>query len=68
MYLNGQNIATFGGKQPAIAGVGNVAFLGQGYQNTFFPGDVSEVIVYNRALTNAERITIEQYLSAKYHL
>lgn len=33
-----------------------------------FAGDVAEVMVYNRALSSAERATVEAYLSRKYAL
>lgn len=32
----------------------------------FFNGDVAEMIVYNKKLTNSERTTVVDYLSAKY--
>ncbi len=32
----------------------------------FFTGDVAEIIVFNKAVSTAERILIENYLSAKY--
>jgi hypothetical protein len=32
----------------------------------FFNGDVAEVLVFNRAVTDAERNTISNYLSRKY--
>jgi hypothetical protein len=68
MWFNAQSTATFTGKFRAIAGVGNSAVLGLGPDSTFFPGDVSEVIVYGRALSVSERQAVEQYLMAKYHL
>lgn len=33
-----------------------------------FDGDIAEIIIYNRALSTAERQAIEWYLSAKYNL
>jgi Concanavalin A-like lectin/glucanases superfamily len=68
MWFNGQNVATYTGALQSINGVGNIAFLGQGSNNTFYPGDVSEVIVYKRALSTSERQAVEQYLMNKYHL
>ena len=35
---------------------------------TYFDGDIAEVIVYNRNLTDNERLAIGQYLQAKYNL
>ncbi len=68
LWFNSQSVATYAGKVASIGGVTNSALLGQGLNNTFFPGDVSEVIIYNRALSASERQTLEQYLMTKYHL
>jgi hypothetical protein len=68
MLFNGQSIASYTGKSVSIAGSGVSAWLGQGSYKTFYPGDVSEVIIYSRSLTVAERQLVEQYLMTKYHL
>jgi hypothetical protein len=68
MWFNGQSVASYQGKLESINNVGNTALLGHGPDNTFYAGDVSEVIVYSRALSTSERQTIEQYLTTKYHL
>lgn len=34
----------------------------------YFGGDISEIIIFNRALTDAERQTIERHLSGKYNI
>jgi hypothetical protein len=68
MWLNGQITASYTGKVQAINGVGNAALLGQGINNTFYAGDISEVIVYGRGLSTSERQAVEKYLMSKYHL
>jgi hypothetical protein len=68
MWFNSQSVGTFPGKLAAIAGVGNSAVLGLGNTNTFYPGDVSELIVYGRSISTSERQAIEEYLMTKYHL
>ena len=68
MTLNGTLAFSEGGKYPAIQGNVNVGALGKGYGNTFFGGDIAEVLVYNRALSDAERQGIETYLMNKYSL
>jgi hypothetical protein len=68
LWINGQALASYSGKASAIAGTKNEAYLGQGSDNSFFPGEASELIIYSRALTNAERQKVEQYLMSKYHL
>ena len=37
-----------------------------GYGGGSLIGDIAEVLVYNRVLTDAERLQIGQYLTAKY--
>ena len=47
----------------------NYDTIGAGYwDNRSFKGDMAEVIVYNRALTENERIRVGLYLSQKYSL
>jgi hypothetical protein len=46
--------------------------LGQGHASYPyahpFNGDIAEIILYNTALNDAQRIIVENYLSAKYNL
>jgi len=42
--------------------------LGGGFFSTDYIGDLAEIIIYNRALKNEERQSIETYLSAKYDI
>ena len=39
-----------------------------GQNNSHFLGDIAEVMIFNRALTTAERATINDYLNSKYAL
>ena len=42
-------------------------YIGQSYWNEGrFEGDISEVLVYDRALTSAEQADVVNYLNAKY--
>jgi hypothetical protein len=68
MWFNGQSVVSHTGTLQSINGVGSIAFLGQGINNTFYAGDVSELIIYERGLSTSERQTVEQYLMNKYHL
>ena len=36
--------------------------------NQFWKGDIAEMIVYARVLTDAERATVEDYLAKKYRV
>jgi hypothetical protein len=68
MFMNGHILSTLTGKSTTIAGIGNTLMIGQGISATYYAGDVSEIIVYGRALSTAERQAVEQYLMVKYHL
>jgi hypothetical protein len=68
MWLNGQNMVSYAGKLQSLSGSGSSMTMGRGDQNTYYPGEASEVIIYNRALSASERQTVEQYLKNKYHL
>jgi hypothetical protein len=68
MWFNSQSVASYPGKLQTLMGSGSSVTLGRGDQNSYYPGEASEIIIYNRALTTAERQLVEQYLTAKYHL
>jgi len=42
--------------------------LGRGYKTTLISPGIAEVLVYDRALTAAERRNLEAYLDSKYAL
>ena len=65
LYVNGELVGSEGDKQTAIAGCRDVGNLGRGYNDsTYFAGDFLEVLVYTRALSDAELQGIHQYLRA----
>ena len=66
MYVNGVLALRQNGKLSSIAGVGSTATIGSGLYNSYFNGNVGEILIYDRALSNAERTKVEQYLIAKY--
>lgn len=68
MWFNSQPVGTYTGKFSALGGLTSDMSLGTGGANTRFKGDISEVIIYPRALTTTERQSVEQYLMTKYHL
>ena len=49
-----------------LAGTTGNAYLGQGYNNTFYVGDIGEVITYNRVLSEQESASVESYLRNKF--
>jgi hypothetical protein len=66
VYVNGVLAASQGGKLGALGGVTGAGTIGRGLNNSAFNGEVAEVLVYNRALTNSEAAQVESYLSIKY--
>lgn len=46
----------------------NGNFLGKGYTASFFPGQIAELLIYDRSLSATTCKTIEDYLIAKYAL
>ena len=78
MYVNGapatmsttgtdQNLAV---KISTTAGDnwGNIGGTRYSIYPTAYKGDIAEVLIYNRALSDTERRTVEQYLANKYNL
>ncbi|MBK9590955.1 MAG: hypothetical protein IPO32_05415 [Crocinitomicaceae bacterium] len=67
----GSLMATTGGVYTVPTGhnkvtLGNVPFTT--WQNCTLNGYIAEVVIYNSALNNLERILIENYLGAKYNM
>jgi hypothetical protein len=42
-----------------LAGTAGDAYLGRGYNNTYYNGQISEVLVYNRVLSADEAASVE---------
>jgi hypothetical protein len=69
LYVNGALALSQVGKLSSLAGCQSTGNVGRGYNNnTYFAGDVAEVVVYNRALSASERQSVEQYVNSKYAL
>jgi len=68
LYVNGLEVFNAEGKLPALSGSNGSGFLGRGINNTYFHGEISEVLVYNRTLTAAETQRVTSYLERKYGL
>lgn len=65
VYFNGQNIATFTDITTLSAAQTSLRIGFDGDDNCY-NGDIAEMIVYNRKLTDCEIQTINKYLSNKY--
>jgi hypothetical protein len=66
LYVNGAVVQTATGRRTTLSGIQNTALLGRGLSNTAFSGDIVEVIVYSRNLSDAERQQVENYLQQTY--
>ncbi len=66
LYVDGRLVMSVPGKLPAINGSVNAAYLGRGAASTFFPGDLAEVLIFSRALSDVERVALENELRRAY--
>jgi PKD repeat protein len=66
LYVNGVLVQTVTGRRATLSGIQDTLLLGRGLSNTAFNGDIVEVIVYSRSLSDAERQQVESYLQQKY--
>lgn len=67
MYVNGSQVLVNSGQWNLLGGNSSTGQLGEGApagQNFF--GQIAEVLVFNRALTDTDRVQVERYLSDKY--
>lgn len=68
-FRNGESATSFAhtlGTLTALRHRVGASITNTGAAASFYSGDISEVIVYSRALTNAEREDVEYYLSRKW--
>ncbi|RYE26279.1 MAG: hypothetical protein EOP45_04045, partial [Sphingobacteriaceae bacterium] len=65
IYFNGKLLTSFTDKTDAVQQQTNLYIGWDGDDNTY-NGDIAEMIVYNRKLTDCEILDINKYLSAKY--
>ena len=70
---NNANPSVFqAGQQPvnhaSRINIGATSDVNSIYESPFFDGYIAEVLIYNKILTTAEKIILENYLSSKYNL
>ncbi len=65
LYVDGSPARSVTGKGLTTFGVAEDGYLGRGY-NTYFSGNILEVLVYNAALSDTDRQAVEDYLHNKY--
>jgi hypothetical protein len=66
IYVNGLRVLSQAGKLHSLGGVTGAGTIGAGINNTYFNGEISEILVYNRVLSNQEAARVESYLRNKY--
>ncbi|HTF72077.1 MAG TPA: LamG-like jellyroll fold domain-containing protein [Edaphobacter sp.] len=66
IYVNGLRVLSQGGKLSSLSGVTGAGTIGLGINNKYFNGEISEILVYNRALSSQEAARVESYLRNKY--
>ncbi len=67
VFTNGILAATWTDRSNTIARCRDYGNIGRGYNDdSFFNGDIAEIIVYERALSGEEKATVETYLGDKY--
>ena len=67
MYLNGAQVATLSSKT-TLSGTLASGHIGAGFDTStsLYQGDLAEIAVYNRVLSDAERASVEHYLVNKW--
>jgi hypothetical protein len=66
LYVNGLLALSQGSKSSVLSGTTGAGYIGQGVNNTYFNGEISEVLVYNRVLSANEAGSVESYLRNKF--
>jgi ketosteroid isomerase-like protein len=66
LWINGERVQQLTGNLPALGGTTGAAVFGEGLNGTPFNGRMAEVMVWNRTLTDSERVAADEYLKAKY--
>jgi hypothetical protein len=66
LFVNGRESLRLNDRRPVIAKCEEIGQIGRGEGDTYFPGEISEILVYTRALGAGDRLAVEQYLLGKY--
>ena len=66
LYVDGLLTLTQGGKSAVLHGTTGAGYIGQGLNNTYFNGEISEILIYNRVLSANENAAVESYLRNKF--
>jgi hypothetical protein len=66
LWVNGVLALQQANKLATLSGTTGAAYIGRGLNGTYFNGEISEILVYNRVLSTAEVGSIESYLRSRY--
>jgi hypothetical protein len=67
LYVNGLLALQQSGKYHVISGTSAKALIGSGIvAGSYFTGNIGEILIYDRTLSETERQTVEHYLIEKY--
>ncbi len=66
LYVNGLMALSQTNKLDALSGTTGAGYIGRGINNTYFQGEISEILVYNRVLSVDEANSVESYLRNKF--
>jgi hypothetical protein len=66
LYVDGLLALRQGNKLPVLSGTTGVGYIGRSSNNTYFNGEISEILVYNRVLSPDEAASVESYLRNKF--
>ena len=66
LYVDGLLALSQANKLPVLSGTNGTAYLGRGLDGTYFKGEISEVLVYDRVLSAEEAASVESYLRNKF--
>jgi hypothetical protein len=66
LYINGLLALTQQNRLPVLSGTTGAGYIGRGFNATYFNGEISEILVYNRVLSAAEAAAVEFYLRNKF--
>jgi len=68
IYVNGSKVAEANKGSRASTKGNNFIGRRSDYTTNYFDGDLAELIVYERALLDSERRSVEEYLSKKWNI
>ena len=66
LYVNGVLALSQGRKSSVLQGTTGAGYIGRGVNNTYFQGEINEILVYNRVLSADEAASGESYLRNKF--